>query len=124
MPAYTNKYSYRNGFNFKVSAQVVGDTLEEIAKTGEITSAKFLDVSRPEDAPTHNLFEWDDSTAAERYRLQQATIAINSIEVQIVDEADATVTPQAALRITRSVSMPTASRPPTRPPSRRERFFP
>ena len=96
MPAYTNKYSYRKGFNFKVSAQVVGDTLEEIAKTGEITSAKFLDASRPEDAPTHNLFEWDDSTAAERYRLQQATIAINSIEVQIVDEVNATVTPQAA----------------------------
>ena len=96
MPAFTNKYSYRRGFNFKVSAQVVGETLEELAQTGELTSARFLDVSRPEDAPTHNLFEWNDSVAAERYRLQQATVAINSVEVQIVNESTATAISQAA----------------------------
>ena len=96
MPAFTNKYSYRRGFNFKVPAQVVGETLEELAQNGELTSARFLEVSRPEDAPTHNLFEWNDSVAAERYRLQQSTVAINSVEVQIVNEATATVTPQAA----------------------------
>ena len=96
MPAFTNKYSYRKGFNFKVSAQVVGETLEGLAKDGDLTSAKFLDASRPEDAPTHNLFEWDDSVAAERYRRQQATVAINSVEVQIVNEANASVISQAA----------------------------
>ena len=66
------------------------------AQTGELTSARFLDVSRPEDAPTHNLFEWNDSVAAERYRLQQATVAINSVEVQIVNESTATAISQAA----------------------------
>lgn len=96
MPAFTNKYSYRKGFNFKVPAQVVGETLEELAQNGELTSARFLDASRPEDAPTHNLFEWNDSIAAERYRLQQATIAINSVEVQIVNESNASVISQAA----------------------------
>ena len=96
MPAFTNKYSYRSGYRFKVPAQVVGETLEVLAQTGELTSARFLEVSRPEDAPTHNMFEWDDSVAAERYRLQQATVAINSVEVQIVNEATATVTSQAA----------------------------
>ena len=96
MPAFTNKYSYRAGYRPKVSAQVVGETLEEIAKTGAVTSQSFLDASRPEDAPTHALFEWDDSIAAERYRLQQATITINSVEVQIVDESKGTATPQSA----------------------------
>lgn len=96
MPAFTNKYSYRRGFNFKVPAQIVGETLEELAQNGELTSLSFLDASRPEESPTHNLFEWDDSIAAERYRLQQATVAINSIEVQIINEANATVMPQAA----------------------------
>ena len=96
MPAFTNKYSYRRGFNFKVPAQIVGETLEELAQNGELTSSSFLDASRPEESPTHNLFEWDDSIAAERYRLQQATVAINSIEVQIINEATATVMPQAA----------------------------
>ena len=96
MPAFTNKYSYRRGFNFKVPAQIVGETLEKLAQNGELTSSSFLDASRPEESPTHNLFEWDDSIAAERYRLQQATVAINSIEVQIINEANATVMPQAA----------------------------
>ena len=96
MPAFTNKYSYRRGFNFKVPAQVVGETLEGLAQSGELTSKRFLDVSRPETASTHSMFEWDDSVAAERYRLQQATVAINSVEVQIVNEATATVTSQAA----------------------------
>ena len=86
MPAFTNKYSYRSGYRFKVPAQVVGETLEGLAQTGELTSARFLEASRPENAPTHNMFEWDDSVAAERYRLQQATVAINSVEVQIVNE--------------------------------------
>ena len=96
MPAFTNKYSYRKGFNFKVPAQVVGETLEELAQNGDLTSTRFLEASRPEDAPTHNLFEWNDSIAAERYRLQQATIAINSVEVQIVNESNASVISQAA----------------------------
>lgn len=96
MPAFTNKYSYRRGFNFKVPAQVVGDTIEELSKHGAVTSQALLEVSRPEDAPTHNLFEWDDSVAAERYRLQQATVAINSIEITIVDESNGTAVQQAA----------------------------
>ena len=70
--------------------------MEELAQNGDLTSARFLEASRPEDAPTHNLFEWNDSIAAERYRLQQATIAINSVEVQIVNESNASVISQAA----------------------------
>ena len=96
MAAFTNKYTYRQGFSFKVPAQVVGDTLEKLAENGTVTSKALLDASRPEDAPTHKLFEWDDSVAAERYRLQQATTTINSIEVQIVNEKTGTATAQAA----------------------------
>lgn len=92
MSAFTNKYSYRKGFAFKVPAQVVGETLDKLAETGTITSQALLDVSRPDSAPTHNLFEWDDTIAAERYRLQQATIAINAIEIEMGE----TKTPQVA----------------------------
>lgn len=88
MSAYVNKYSYRPGFAFKVPAQIVGETLNEIAGTGTVTSQTFLDVSRPETAPTHNLFEWNDEIAAERYRLQQATIVINAIEIEIENTSE------------------------------------
>ena len=83
MAAFQNKYSYKKGFNFKVSAQAVGETLEGLAKAGGVSSAALLDASRDEAAPTHGLFEWDDSIAAERYRLHQATVVINCVQVEV-----------------------------------------
>lgn len=80
MPAFTSKYSYREGFKFSVPAQVVGETLNKLP---EITSANLLEASRPEEAPTHKLFEWDDTIAAEKYRLQQAKNVIIAIKVEV-----------------------------------------
>lgn len=87
MAAFEGKYSYRPGFSFKVPAQVVGETLSKIAEDGEVTSQALLDASRDADAPTHGLFEWDDSVAANRYRLHQATCVINAVEVHIVTKS-------------------------------------
>ena len=85
--AYT--YKYRNGFTHKTSADVVGGVLSEIEKGGKaITGEAFLDASRPEDSPTHGMFEWDDSVAAEKYRLRQATNIILSLEVVEVPSED------------------------------------
>lgn len=83
MSAFQSKYTYRKGFNFKVPAQVVGETLEELTKAGGVSSAALLDASRDEAAPTHDLFEWDDTVAAERYRLHQATVVINCVQVEV-----------------------------------------
>lgn len=87
MAAFEGKYSYRPGFNFKVPAQVVGETLERLSEGGGVTSQAFLDASRPEDSPTHALFEWNDAAAAEKYRLQQATQTINAVQVEIVSSS-------------------------------------
>lgn len=85
MSAFTSKkYSYREGFSYKTPAQTVGGVLESIEASGQkITSESFLDASRPEESPTHEMFEWDDSIAAEKYRLQQSHRIINQIEVTI-----------------------------------------
>lgn len=82
----SKKYSYRNGaLNRGVSAQTVGEVLDEIEERGdEITPETFLDASRSEDSPTHKIFTWDDSIAAEKYRLHEAKSIINSLVVHIV----------------------------------------
>lgn len=82
MPAFTSKYAWRSGYGYKVPAAIVGGVIESLP---EITSENLLEASRPEDSPTHSLFEWDDSIAAERYRRHQATCVINAIEVTIVE---------------------------------------
>lgn len=88
MAAFTSKkFSWRQGYSYRVSAEVVGEALENIEqRDGEVTSRSFLDYSRPEESETHSMFEWDDSVAAEKYRLKQAACIINQLEVRLVCE--------------------------------------
>lgn len=65
-----------------VSAVTAAEELDRIrAARGELTAAAVLDESRPEDAPLHAAFEWDDSKAAEHYRLQQSRQLIKAVVV-------------------------------------------
>lgn len=85
------KYSW-GGIPMKTSAQAVGEHLENLEqKHGAITKQLFLDSARPEESPMHGLFEWDDQRAAEKWRLQQANIIINSLRIDVVSENNETV---------------------------------
>lgn len=56
-----------------VDAQIAGQELERIyQKSGVLTAKEIVNESRPESAPLHGCFEWDDQTAAEKYREGQA----------------------------------------------------
>lgn len=84
MGLFKSKYSWRGGFAYKVPASTVGSALESIeARDGKVTSQSFLEYSRPEDSATHSMFEWDDTIAAEKYRLRQAGAIINQLEVKL-----------------------------------------
>lgn len=66
-------------------AQDVGDELARINdKHGELTPSQIVKESRPAKALLHDVFEWDDPTAAEEYRIHQARLVINCVTV--VDE--------------------------------------
>lgn len=80
-------YSW-NGPQRKVSAQKVGEHLEEIEqRDGTVTKEAFLESARPSDSPMHPLFEWNDKKAAEKWRLQQSNQIINCLLVEVVDES-------------------------------------
>ena len=84
MGIFKSKYSWRGGFAYKVPASTVGSALESIeAMDGKVTSQSFLEYSRPEESETHSMFEWDDTIAAEKYRLRQAGAIINQLEVKL-----------------------------------------
>lgn len=51
---------------------------------GHLSPALVVDAARDPDSPLHPRFEWDDSTAAERYRVFQAAHLIRSVKVEIV----------------------------------------
>ena len=68
----------------KVPAQDAGEELERIrtANDGNLDAGDVVTESRPEDAPLHQLFEWDDAVAAEEHRKNQARQIIRSVRVE------------------------------------------
>lgn len=67
---------------YPLPAQSAGEELERIErKHGIVTPGNVLEESRPPQTVLHDLFEWDDSAAAERFRLEQAREIIGNIAV-------------------------------------------
>lgn len=81
------QYAWRKHGMGTCSAQAAGEMIEMIeARDGFCSKQALLDESRPEDSPTHGAFEWDDTKAAEQFRLAQAGRIINNICVKIISD--------------------------------------
>ncbi|WP_028753679.1 hypothetical protein [Rhizobium leucaenae] len=70
---------FQSGAN--TNAKAVGEHLDLLRQKlhGELTPKDVLDDARHDNSPLHSFFEWDDSEAAEQYRLQQARGLIRSV---------------------------------------------
>lgn len=81
------KYEW-NHYSYPVNAQDAGEYLERLDKKHNgITAEIILNESRDDEALLHPCFEWDNSKAAERYRLQQAkTLMSNLVQVEIIED--------------------------------------
>jgi hypothetical protein len=76
-------------YQYSVDANTVGETIHRIeAKHGECTAKLLLEEARGKKSPIHELFEWDDTVAAEKYRLKQATDIITAIAVVMDDNKE------------------------------------
>lgn len=83
-------YRFKYGTRLNVSAQAAGELCAELESQGKLTPHEVVEASRPDDAPLHAAFEWDDEVAAERYREVQAGHIIRSIEVVIPETSEPT----------------------------------
>ena len=101
MPAFEYRYGYASPAGLhKVAADVVGKVCEELEQSElGLTPRSLLDYSRDKNSPTHDEFEWDDTVAAEKFRLKQAHQLI--IDLRIVhDDADREVAKERAFIVT------------------------
>lgn len=69
---------------------------------GVLTPQAVVEDARPEGAPLHDRFEWDDAKAGELYRVDQARALIRSVKISYVRPSGET----ADLREFVSVSRP------------------
>lgn len=53
---------------------------------GSLTPENVLDASKPKNALFHSLFTWDDTRAAENYRLVEARRLLNNIDVRVISD--------------------------------------
>ncbi|MBQ7703940.1 MAG: hypothetical protein IJT73_00710 [Selenomonadaceae bacterium] len=82
-------YEWKFESKYPVSAQVAGETMEQIrlaSGKGYLEAEDLLEESRADSAPLHPCFEWNDDIAAEKYRLAQARDMIKNITVKVIDE--------------------------------------
>ena len=78
------KVVWKTGFRASVPAQVAYDTIHGLYQQGKKSAKDLVDASRPETAPLHKMFEWDDTVAAEKYRENQGREIIRHI-IEIPD---------------------------------------
>ena len=79
-------FEWKPGSRYKVDANTAGAVCEQLEASGNLSAKSLLDVSRPEDAPLHSEFEWDDSVAAEKFREDQARCMIRHLVVRLDDK--------------------------------------
>lgn len=84
-------YRWKPGVVAKVDAQIAGAELERLKTwhNGALDPEHVVEASRDPDAPLHEAFEWDDKTAADAYRVNQAGYLIRSIEIAHVAAPEA-----------------------------------
>ena len=71
----------------KKNVQAITNRFAKIRKaTGALTPRAIVDDARDPKSPLHEYFDWDDSSAAEKYRLLQAGNLVRSIQVVVVDD--------------------------------------
>ncbi len=81
-----NKYDWKIKTLAKgIDPEIAANELSRIKNVyGSLRPEHIVNESRGKKAPLHSLFEWDDSKAAEHYRLQQARTIINNVVVTVV----------------------------------------
>ena len=80
-------YRWKTTF-YKAKPETAAEVFKELEGGVGLTAKNVVDVSRPLDAPLHNEFEWNNDTAAEKYRQYQARVMIQNLEIVITSEKE------------------------------------
>lgn len=72
------KYKTTNKFTPEVLNEII-----QVQKTEGLTAENLLEKAKDESSPLHNFFDWNDTSAANQYRLYQARLIINEVKILV-----------------------------------------
>lgn len=81
------RYQWKKGSRVRIDAQLAGERFELLEQRGSLTAESVLEDALHEASPLHAAFEWSDTEAARKYRLNQARHLIRSLVVAYVEES-------------------------------------
>jgi hypothetical protein len=77
---------WREGYPAKVKASVAHKELTRLANShGRVTPEVVVQDARRSESPLHEAFEWDDTQAANDWRMHQARGLIGSLVIEVED---------------------------------------
>ena len=74
-------YQWKEARRIKANPNEAAKVMNDLAERDALTAENLIEVSKPEDAPLHNDFEWDNNIAADEYRKVQARRIISALVV-------------------------------------------
>ena len=83
-------FEWKAGSQIRTAPAVAAEVMTGLSQDNRLNPQTLVDVSRPEEAPLHSEFEWDDTTAAEKWRCSQASYIIRSLVVREEEEEEPT----------------------------------
>ena len=86
-------YRWRSGAPFVADAQRIGEHLESLRVShARLTPRLVVDDAKSYGSPLHELFEWRDDVASDRWRRHQARQLLGALVVVAIDDRDDTPT--------------------------------
>lgn len=79
----TENIRYKNTEKF--TPEVIDEVLEVQKKSG-LTAENLLNKARDKSSSLYEFFDWDDSSAGEKWRLHQARNVINEVKIFVEDK--------------------------------------
>ena len=61
----------------------VEEAIAALAAAGDLTAPRVVEEARAESSPLHAHFDWDDTTAAHKHRLEQARTLIRRVRLEV-----------------------------------------
>jgi hypothetical protein len=104
-------FRYQEGFHAPrgLSAETAAIALDDVRKScGALTAENVVNAARAKENPLHKAFEWNDNTAAEKYRLQQANQLIRCVVIIEQNEEPYRYFTLAGDKTTKATYLPTS----------------
>lgn len=82
------QFKLKHGVSLPIKADIAGNEIERLKELngGILNPEIVLKAAKPKGSILHSCFEWDDTSAAAKYRLEQARYLIRAIEVVYIGD--------------------------------------